>query len=354
MRRCIILIFTLLLSTTLFAQRPWTELSTSEQREVLASRRVNEAMRRVMRGDIAVSKLNRATRTEILERVTTRSSDANTAALYVYLYNLLREGDGSMSRLDVRMLSLHTAPMLAAWSSDAEDGRAMNFAYSLGKRRANIGKTAVGGVLKKMSKKRFAEYGELVASFSRAVEIIAASESAGKRAFEDITPPAQAEDRFLYLSGEEYAAITATITPVVGTLPTAITLLEIEAREECIVWSGAYHTALKENIGRNTSLVHSTTYDIEYLTLIDTNDNSYTVENELYLLPSHHFLVMERGKNPESLLLGRVTQRGGIEIIGRVYIDHGRKLRDLKVTAEALYLSVEGSRGVEYLMLPLK
>ena len=69
MRRYITLIFTLLTTTTLFAQQPWAELSSSQQSSVLVSRRVNGAMRRVMGGDIAISQLDRATRNEILERV---------------------------------------------------------------------------------------------------------------------------------------------------------------------------------------------------------------------------------------------------------------------------------------------
>lgn len=354
MRRYITLLFTLLTTTTLFAQQPWAELSSSQQSSVLVSRRVNGAMRRVMGGDIAISQLDRATRNEILERVTTRCNDANTAALYVYLYNLLREPDGSMSHSDVRMLTLHTAQMLAAWAANSEDDRYINYAYSLAKREAHFGKSATSGILKRLKKKRYAEYRDIATSLCKAVDIIALSEAAGVRTFEDITPPAQAEDRFLYLSGEDFAAVTATIKPLVDSLPAATSILEIEARDECIAWSGAYHTALKESIGRNTSLVRSTTPEAEYLTIIDSNDNSYTVENELYLLPSNHFVVVEQAKSPESLLLGRVMPRGGVEIIGRVYIDLGRKIRKLKCTADAIYLAVEGSRGVEYLMLPLK
>jgi hypothetical protein len=99
--------------------------------------------------------------------------------------------------------------------------------------------------------------------------------------------------------------------------------------------------------------VRSTTFDAEYLTLVDCNDDSYTVENELYLLPDDHFLVVERGTKPQSLLLGVITSSGGVEIEGRVFVDLGREIRELKCTAETLYIYVVSERGDEYLQLPL-
>ena len=355
MRRCIILLLTLLATTTSFAQRPWLELSASQQRSVLASRRVGEVVRRAMGDDVAITKLDSTSRAQILERITSRAGDANTAALYTYLYDLLRAPDGSMSHSDVRMLSQHTAHMLALWASDSESDRVASYAFALGMRRAKLGKVEISGVLKKMSKKRLTErYGDIIARFTHIVESVAQSVTAGERAFEDITPPAQAEDRLLLLDKAEYEAVNSGIKPLVAPLPHTVDCAELAARQECIAWCGAYHTALKEGIGRNISLVRSTTSEREYLTLIDANNQSYTVENELYLYSSHRFIVVERGNDIQSLLLGRITQRGGVEIVGRVYIDLGREHRELKCTSDALYLCVEGSRGTEYLWLPLK
>lgn len=355
MRRCILLLITLLATTTSFAQRPWLELSTSQQRSVLASRRVGEVVRGAMSQDAAITKLDSASRAQIMERITSRAGDANTVALYVYLYDLLREPNGSMSRSDVRMLSQHTAQMLALWASDTEGDRLASYAFALGTRRAKLGKIEISGVLKKMSKKRLTErYGNLITMFSDIVESVAMSVAAGERAFEDITPPAQAEDRLLLLDKAEYEAINGKVKPLVEPLPHTSNDAELAARQECITWCGAYHTALKESLGRNISLVRSTTSEREYLTLIDANNQSYTVENELYHYSSHRFIVVERGNAPQSLLLGRITQRGGVEIVGRVYIDLGRELCELKCTGDALYLCVDGSRGTEYLWLPLK
>ena len=355
MRRCIILILCLLLSTPLFAQKPWLELSASQQQSVLGSRRVGEVVRGAMHDGASITRLDSATRAQILERITSRSGDGNTAALYTYLYNILREPDGSMSRSDVRMLEQHTAHMLALWASDSCGDRAANYAFALGLRRAEQGKTEISGVLGKLNKKRFQErYGSIIETFTDIIDIVALSASAGERTFEDITPPAQAEERLLLLDKAEYDAAVGSIGPLVEPLPCPASEAERAAVEESMTWCGAYHTAIKQNIGRNISLVRSTTRNGEYLTLIDANDHSYTVENELYLYSSHRFVVVERGNELQSLLLGRITQRGGVEIIGRVYIDLGRELRELKCSSDALYLCVDSSRGTEYLWLPLK
>lgn len=355
MRRCIILILTLLITTASFAQKPWRELSTSQQRSVLASRRVGDAIRGVMQQDAEITKLDSTSRAQILERITSRTGNGHTAALYVYLYDLLRVPDGSMSRSDVRMLEQHTAHMLALWASDSDASSMASYAFALGLRRATQGKMVISGVLNKLGKKRFqSEYGELIAQFKDIIEAVALSADAGVRTFEDITPPAQAEDRFLLLDKETYEAATASIHPLVEPLPHAANDAERIAREECIAWCGAYHTPLKQHLGRNIALVRSTTQDQEYLTLIDANDLSYTVENELYLYSSHRFVVVERGNTPQTLLLGHITGRGSVEIIGRVYIDLGRELREIKCSSDALYLCVESSRGVEYLWLSLK
>lgn len=354
MRRCIFAIITLLISVAASAQSSWCRLSDLERREVLASRRVPDVVRRVVDGTLDVTKLDDARRAQILSRVTSRCSDAPTAALYLYVYDLLRESGGSNSRLDVRMLSLHTEPMLAAWASADDEQSLVNYAYSLGCRRARFGKAKISGAMKRMAKKRYVEqYGDVVAKFYRAVELVAQSYSAGRRTFEDVTPPAQAEDRLLLLDKSEFESVVPTISPLVERLASATSDVEQAARCECISWSGAYHTAIKQSISRHLQLVRSTTLDAEYLTLIDCNNDSYTVENELYLLPKNRFVVVERGNKPQSLLLGSITSRGGVEIVGRVFVDLGRELREVKCGDRTLYLRVDGERGEEYLQLPL-
>lgn len=354
MRCYIILIFTLLCSFTSLAQRPWTELSASEQRAVLDSRRVPDIVRSVMQGDVDIATLSQATRRELLDCIVARCGDENTSALYVYLYDIIRLSDGSMSRQDVRMFALHMPHMLAMLSADSQDDRFVNYAYSLGKRRVTHSKVSLKGVLGKMSKKRYLQYAGLVQNLQSAVDMVVASEDAGRSAMLDVTPPAQAEERFLVISKEEYESVTPKFSPAVEPLQPALTTLESAVRGECMAWSGAYHSVVHHAVGRNVVLVRSTTPATEYLTFVDGGDNSYTVENEVYMLSHGLFVAVEHSLKPQSLILGNVGSRTGVEILGRVYIDLGRELRGIKCAEEAIYLHVESSRGEEYLLLQLR
>jgi hypothetical protein len=354
MRWCILLIITLLISFAAPAQTSWGELSQQQRRRALNSRRVVDEVRDIVGGTLDISDLSAEQRSKILSCVTAKCGDSNTAALFLYIYDLLRESSGANGRLDVRMLSLHTERILSAWASADDDQTLVSYAYSLGSRRARFGKLMIGGAMNKLGKKRYVkQYGDIVAKFNIAVETVAQSQSLGRRAFEDITPPAQAEDRLLLFDKSGFEAVVPTITPLVDRLANATSDMEQALRSECISWSGAYHTAIKQSINRHLQLVRSTTFDAEYLTLVDCNDDSYTVENELYLLPDDHFLVVERGTKPQSLLLGAITSSGGVEIEGRVFVDLGREIRELKCTAETLYIYVVSERGDEYLQLPL-
>ncbi len=354
MRRCTLLIIMLLSSFAALAQTSWGELSQQQRRRVLNSRRVVDEVRDIVGGRLDISTLDAEQRSEILSCVTAKCGDNNTAALFLYVYDMLRESSGANGHLDVRMLTLHTERILSTWASAGDNHSLVNYAYSLGCCRARLGKSMIGSAMNKLGKKRYLkQYGDVVAMFHRAVETVAQSQSVGCRAFEDVTPPVQAEDRLLLLDKSEFEAMVPTISPLVERLGSAASDVEQALRRECISWSGAYHTVIKHSINRNLQLVRSTTFDAEYLTLIDCNNDSYTVENELYLLPENRFVVIERGNKPQSLLLGSITSRGGVEIVGRVFVDLGRELCEVKCGDGTLYLRVDGERGEEYLQLPL-
>ena len=355
MRRYILLILTLLTSVAAMAHTPWSQLSSSEREAVLKSRRTPAVVRKVMQSDFQFSSLESATRVELLKCVTSRTSDDNLSALYLYLYDLLRDPSGQNGRQDLRMLSLHVEKFLEAWSAEENHGNLYNYAYSVGSRRAIYGKSSAGGVLKKLSKKRYVEkYQDVISIFNAAVEYAYKSELAGRRAFEDVTPPVKAEDKFLIFSAEEYNAVSGALTPVALSFAEPQNEIEATMRRECMLWSRAYNAYIKHSLGRNIELVQSATSEGEYLTFVDSSDDSYSVENELYQLKSGGFVVVERHAEVQSVMLGRVTPRGVVDIIGRVYIDMGRELVDVKCTDSALYLHVRRGATQEYLQLPLK
>lgn len=355
MRRSILLILTLLTSVAAMAYTPWPQLSSAQQEAVLRSRRTPEMVRKVMQSDFQFSTIEPTTRAELLTCVTSRTADDNLSALYLYLYNLLRDPSGDTGRQDVRMLSLHTEELLEAWSMEENHGNLYNYAYSIGHRRAIYGKSSVGGALKKLGKKRYADkYQDVIAVFNAAVEYAFKSELAGRRTFEDVTPPVQAEDKFLIFSAEEYAAIEGALQPVALAIAEPQNDIEATMRRECMLWSRTYNTYVKHSLGRNIVLVQSVASDGEYLTFVDSSNDSYSVENELYQLKSEGFVIIERRAEPQSIMLGRVTQRGIVDIIGRVYVDMGREIVDVKCTDSALYLHVRRGTSEEYLQLPLK
>ncbi len=354
MRRSILLCLTLLISVAAMGRTPWLELSPQQQREVLASRRTPDVVRKVMNDECKLSAIDGATRAALMQEVTSRTSDPNLAALYLYLYDLLRDPSGGNGRQDVRMLSLYAPEYLELWSSAEDRGSIYSYAYSVGRRRAIYGKLSGGGALKKLSKKRYAEsYGRVIAAFNSAVELAYDSELAGRRAFEDVTPPVQTENIFLITSAEEYAGVQGVLNPLVPMLGEPKNDIEAAMRRECMLSGRAYHCSVKQSLGRGIELVQSLTHEGEYLTFIDASSDSYSVENEVYRLNADKFVVVERGAEPQSIMLGRITQRGYVDIIGRVYVDMGRKLLGVKCTESMLYIHVSRASSEEYLKLPL-
>ena len=357
MRRIVVILLLIIISLSASAQRPWVALSAEEQSAVLTSRRTPSVVRRVMTSEIPLSEIDAESREELLRRIVSRTKDEHLAALYVYLYDVLRSPDGSMRRSDVRMLAMHTEAMLAQWSSQEDRRMLYNYAYSIGRSRALGGGSSVKSALRKMTKKRiFEKYLDIVALFDRAQNIAYESISAGARTFEDVTPTVKAEDILLLSSAEEYSEERVSLKPVAAALEDPRNEAERSMREECMAWSRSYHTFLEHPFGRNLTLVRSTRNDGEYLTFIDPSDDSYTVVNEVYILDSGCFVVVERGEKPQSLILGRIAQRGSVEIIGKVYIDMGREIIDVRCTLTALHLHLKGvgGKGEEYLKLPLK
>ncbi len=353
-----ILVVVLLLASTLSlsAQRPWSELSDLEQRAVLSSRRTPEVVRSVMTSDKGIMAIDSATRSQLLRRTLSKTRDPHLEALYVYLYEILRSPDGSMGQSDVRMLKSHSEAMLASWSADKERRKLYNYAYSMGRSGALHGEGSVRSAMRKMAKKRtFERYGELITLFNRSQAIAFESVTAGRRAFEDITPTVKGEYLLLLSSADEYAAAKAEIKPIAPPLAEASTDVERHMRGECMAWARSFHSFVSHNLSRNLTLVRSTTLGGEYLTFVDQSEDSYTVVNEVYILNSGYFVVVDRMAKPQNLILGRVAQRGSVDIVGNIYIDMGRELLDLKCASDNLYLRVKGADGgEEYLRLELQ
>lgn len=357
MRRIVVILLLIIASFSASAQRPWTELSADEQSAVLTSRRTPSVVRRVMTSAVPLSEIDDDSREELLRRIVSRTKDEHLAALYVYLYDVLRSPDGSMARSDVRMLTLHPEAMLVLWSSQEDRRMLYNYAYSIGRCRALGEASSVKRALRKMTKKPlFEKYLDIVALFDRAQSIAYESVLAGERTFEDVTPTVKAEDVLLLSSAEEYMEERVSLKPVAAALEEPKNEAERNMRNECMAWSRAYHTFVEHPFGRNLTLVRSTRNDGEYLTFVDSGDDSYTVASEVYILDSGGFVVVERGQKPQSLVLGRIAQRGGVDIIGKVYIDMGREIIDLRCTLTALYLHLKGAdgKGEEYVKLLLK
>ena len=354
MRRFVILSIVLLSSVVAMAQRPWAELTPEEQQQVLSSRRTPNVVRSVMQHDASLKSLDSLTRAELLDRIMSRTSDHNLASLYLYIYELLREPDGSMRREDSRMLTLHSQLMYQAWSKDIDLKHLYNYAYSIGRLSSEQGAKSAKALVPKMSKKKEMQQYRIVAHhFARAVEIARDSELAAEGTFQDVTAPVQLEQSLLILSEKAYEAVVDGVEPLVLHLAEPADEVEEAMRKECITWSGAYNTAIKSNVVRGVELVRSNRAEGEYLT-INAVDHSYSVENELYLLASGRFVAVERGAEVPSLILGRITAKGALEIRGKVYIDFGREVLDVKCNEAAVYLRVKSGDKVEYLMLPLK
>jgi hypothetical protein len=301
--------------------------------------------------DVPLKQLDAEQRAQLLQKVTSRCADENLAALYLYIYNALREPNGSMAQSDVRMMSLYAEPILKLWAQDSTSGKIYNWAYSLGSYSAMGGEAKVRRVVKKLTnKKLLASYGSQVYRFNSAYGIAYASVSAGKNSFNDITPPAVLYDTFTPESEDLYNTVNSASAPIVASLAEAHSNIDVAMRAECMAWNGAYHTAIKHNLGKGIFLTHTHRADGEYLTIADAHGDSYTLNNEMFLLDNGYFVAVKRGMQVHGIIVGKLLQRGGFVLFGERNLDYGTKILDVKCGGRSvhLHIDVEG-KGEGYL-----
>lgn len=351
MRRLVTLIVALLMALPLSAQRPWGELSSLEQRSAIVSRRTHDVVREAMLSPTPLKELDRQSREKLINRVTARCNDPYVAALYLYVYESLREADGSMAESDVRMLAQHSELVLATWLRDTTNERLYSWAYSLGAHGAKHGQKSVKRALKKLTKKDiFLEYGSVITRFNAVFQGVNNSVHAGRNTFNDVTPLAYLDDVFVACSKEEYESVTMTKQPVVSSVADA-TDIDSLVRRECMTWDRAYHELVKKHdLGRNIQLIRSQRTDGEYLTIVDANGDSYTIDNEVYMLDLGRFVVIRRQHTPHAIAVGGVMSRGGLVMFGERKLDYGVTILDVKCTEDVVYLhvNIEG-KGDGYL-----
>lgn len=352
--RCIVaLCVAMLCAFCAEAQVLWTELSATQQRTTLTSRRTPDVVREVMLGSQPLKSLDVTTREQLLAKITSRCSDENLAALYLYIYNVLREPNGSMAVDDVRMLAMHTPLVLRLWAHDEGCGQLYSWAYSLGSHSAKHGHSAVKRALKRFSSKDIlSHHAALVSRFSAAYNIARASVSAGDAISNDITPLAPLGDTFTLESEASYDAVSTLSKPIVAPLGDAHSDVERAMRSECMAWDGAYNEAVKHNYGRGLTIIRSLRADGEYLTFVDVEGDSYTFENELFMLDSGYFVATTRHATPNAITLGRLLPRGGFVLFGQRSLDYGTTIRDVKCEGVSVYLYVDvegiGERYLNY------
>ena len=342
MRRLCIIIVLLVSALCAEAQPLWSELTPEVQMATIRSRRTPDVVREVMLSDQPLKQLDATKRAQLLQKVTSRCADENLAALYLYIYNALREPNGSMAQSDVRMLSLYAEPILKSWLEEENSDKLYNWAYSLGSYSAVGGEAKVRRVIKELkSKKMVAICGPLVETLSSACDIVHTSVLAGKNAFNDITPLATLGDAFTFETQETYTAINTISSPTVAPISVTASDTEIAMRNECMAWSGAYHTAVKHNLGKGILLTLSVRADGEYLTMTDSHGDSYTFTNEIFMLDNGCFVAVKRLKSAHGIIVGKFLQRGGLVLFGERNLDYGTKILGVKCASQSIHLHVE-------------
>lgn len=356
MRRLCIIIALLVSALCAEAQPLWSELEPDVQMATIRSRRTPFVVREVMLLDVPLKQLDAEKRAQLLQKVTSRCADENLAALYLYIYNALREPNGSMAQSDVRMMSLYAEPILKLWSEDENSDKLYNWAYSLGSYSAVGGEAKAKRAIKKLSnKKLLPDYSAIIQCFTTAYNIAYASVLAGKNSFNDVTPPATLYDTFTPESEEVYTAVSSTTTPIVASLGEALSDIEVAMRKECMAWNGAYHTALKHTLGRGILLTYSHRADGEYLTIADSHGDSYTFNNEIFMLDNGYFVAINRLSSHHGIIVGKFLQRGGFVLFGERNLDYGTKILGVKCEGQSIYLHVEaGDKSKRYLNFTIR
>ena len=351
MRRLCIIIVLLVSALRAEAQPLWSELTPEVQMATIRSRRTPDVVREVMLSDQPLKQLDATKRAQLLQKVTSRCADENLSALYLYIYNALRESNGSMAQSDVRMLSLYYEPILKSWSEEESSDKLYNWAYALGSYSAVGGEAKVRRAIKKLTnKKLLPDYSTIIQRFTTACDIAHASVVAGKNSFNDVTPPAILCDTFTPESLEVYNAVNSVSTPIVASLSEAQSDIEVAMRKECMAWSGAYHTTIKHNLGRGIALIHSHRVDGEYLTISDTHGDSYTFNNEIFMLDNGYFVAVKRQKLSHGIIVGKFLQRGGFVLFGERNLDYGTEILGVKCAGQSIHLHVDvEGQGERYL-----
>lgn len=348
MRYVVCILLSLTVALVAQAQTPWSRLPADVQQSVVASRRTPELVRRVMLGDPLLAHVEGALREELLRCVTSKCGDEGVVSLNIYLYNLLRMPDGAMAEEDMRMLSLYPEALLELFA--LSDDLLASYAYSLGRAKAHSDAKRCGRVIRKLSKRRYAErYGRTVARLSQAVDVVYRSESASQATFEDVTPAARSP-RYVELSSEEeYLSQHDGVGRLVCENVASGGSIEPMMREECMTWGRGYHTLFKCDMARNISLVHSACSDGDFLTLIDSDGVSFTFADELYITKSRAIIAVDRRSEYPSITIGTLSPHGVMHIEGRVIIDLGREIEEVRCTEDYLYIKASRDSAMQYL-----
>lgn len=342
MRRLLILLVALVTLSSAEAQTLWGELSPQEQRATIMSRRTPDVVREVMLSPTPLKELDYVTRDRLIAKVTSRCGDENLAALYLYIYNTLREPNGSMAESDVRMLSMHTLPIFKLWSNAEESEGFYNWAYSIAYYAAASGEAKVKRVFKKLTNKKMAAIiGDSASRFIASYHYAYSSVKAGLSAFNDVTPLAPLCDTFTADSEETYANLSGQSSPIMAAVSEQQGDVEKAMRRECMAWGGGYHTQLKQNIGRGVSLIFSERADGEYVTIADAHGDSYTFRNEVFMLDDGYFVAIKRNASFGGIVVGKLLQRGGFVLFGERNLDYDTKILGVKCEGRSIYLHVE-------------
>ncbi|MDE7129890.1 MAG: hypothetical protein K2O07_06230 [Alistipes sp.] len=326
------------------AQVCWESLDGSRQRKTLASRSLDESVRRLYD---AADDCDGQTVDEALSHMTVRCKDRYRAALYVCLYDRLHEQRGSGSATDALILQHHAEPLLVRLRDD-DGGSMFRWAYALARHyAAHGGAEAFDADLQHALGRRAKRYTDICRSFGECVTMAIRSFETGGRVVLDITEPRRAATGFVEITRDDYAAETAATRSV--SMPADMSPLSCAMRDE-LLWRDGICCQPFDSPWQGVECAVCSMGAVDCIVLTGCHGIGVTLSLPVEITSAGVLYSVERGGVSAAV----ISSDASVEQIGFASLPEGRLLQ-IKCNDEAVSVEIETVHGIRwYQWLPSK
>lgn len=303
MRRATLILLAMASVTMAAAQRPWVELDERRQQQILASKHISAQLRESY-ADIA--NVDTPTREALWHEVTTPTKDQRLASLYLYIYEQLRQSDGSTAQEDLTMLTAYPDYHLTAWQNEEHHYDIYNYAYNIATLAAH-GQRPTTALLRPLQRRKLMRrHGEAIATLIRCATFAEGSISLGMTIEPDHTLPWAVERLPRHITAAEYHKVgdRQRLHSSTEQLTTELQMMV----EECIRWDGSYNVTIEHTLGRDILIVEAHGDHSSHIAIVDSNGTTTTLPSPCYLLGDGQVYAIARHDGTTHILIAHIAK----------------------------------------------